>query len=42
MTMLSQHVALLGLQEQPETWLFPGDRNLPAHPNTVAHQWRKA
>ena len=42
MSMLSQHVALLGLQGQPEAWLFPGERDLPAHPNTVAHQWRKA
>jgi len=42
MTMLSQHVALLGLQGKPEAWLFPGEGTMPAHPNTVAHQWRKA
>lgn len=42
MTMLSQHVTLMGLQGQPEAWLFPGEGEMPAHPNTVAHQWRKA
>lgn len=42
LTLLSAHMALLGLQGEPDAWLFPGEGNNPAHANTLGHAWRKA
>lgn len=36
---LSKHIALLGLQGQPDAWLFTTGNGQPAHPNTVGYAW---
>ena len=41
LSILSEHIALRGLQGHPDAWLFPGESDLPAHPNTAGHAWRK-
>lgn len=42
LTVLSAHIALLGLQGTRNAWLFPGEGTNPAHANTIGHAWRKA
>ena len=42
LTLLAAHIDLRGLHGQKTAWLFPGERDQPAHQNTVGHAWRTA
>lgn len=39
---LAVHIDLRGLQGLTGAWMFPGEREQPAHQNTVGHAWRTA
>ena len=42
LALLAAHIELRGLQGEKAAWLFPGEREQPAHQNTVGHAWRTA
>jgi integrase len=39
---IAAHIALRGLQGQPDAWLFPSENGRPAHQNTVGYAWNTA
>ena len=40
--MLSEHIRLYRPGDEPNRWMFPGEKDQPLHQNSVGYWWRRA
>lgn len=42
LTMLTEHIRLYRPGDDPQRWMFPGQKDQPLHQNSVGYWWRRA